>query len=197
MSAHPKRAAPGLATLGDLLAIPEDRRFHELVSGELVEKEAASGKHGEAQTCLGRTLGPYARRQGGPPDRPGGWRFASEVEVYFDEKNTLRPDTAGWRRERLPEMPATVPVRVIPDWVCEILSTNRANDLVKKKRVYHLHHVDHYWILDPIAETLLVYRWGPEGYVEILAAQRGERVRAEPFLAIELDVSVLLGDDPD
>jgi Uma2 family endonuclease len=137
------------ATLEDLLAIPEGRRFHELVEGHLVEKEAASGKHGESQTRLGRNLGPYDRRAGGPPERPGGWRFASEVEIYFDAESTLRPDQAGWRRERLPEMPATVPIRVIPDWTCEILSTNRANDLVKKKRIYHRHHVAHCWILDP------------------------------------------------
>jgi hypothetical protein len=48
-----------------------------------------------------------------------------------------------------------------------------------------------------VGETLLVYRWGPDGYIEVLAAQRGERVRvrAEPFVAIEIDVGVLLGDD--
>jgi len=183
------------ATLDEFLAIPQERRFHELVDGELVEKEAGSGKHGEAQTRLGRELGPFDRGPGGPPERPGGWRFASEVEVYFDAKNTLRPDNAGWRREHLPEMPASVPIQVVPDWICEILSTNRTNDLVKKKRVYHLHRVRHYWILDPLAETLFVYRWGPDGYIEVLAAQRGERVRAEPFDAIELAVGFFSGED--
>jgi hypothetical protein len=29
---------------------------------------------------------------------------------------------AGWRRERMPEMPDDEPIRVVPDWVCEILS---------------------------------------------------------------------------
>jgi Uma2 family endonuclease len=188
--------APKLdATLADLLAIPEERRFHELVAGELVQREAASWKHGEAQSRLGGSLRPFDRRSGGPPDRPGGWYFASEVEVYFDEKNTLRPDHAGWRRERVPDKPTSVPTRIVPDWICEILSTNRANDLVKKKRVYHRHHVPHYWILDPEAETLLAYRWSPDGYLEVLAAERGDRVRAEPFEAIELQVGVLFGDD--
>lgn len=186
---------PRSATLADLLAIPEEDRHHELIDGELVEKEAASAKHGGAQTRLGRSLGPFDRRPGGPPDRPGGWWFASEVEVYFDAENTFRPDHAGWRRERLPELPTDTPIRVLPDWICEILSSNRRNDLVKKKRVYHHHRVPHYWILDPVAETLLVYRWASEGYIEILAAQRGERVRAEPFAAIELSVGVLFGDD--
>ena len=37
----------------------------------------------------------------------------------------------------------------------------------------------------------------PDGYVEVLIAERGETVRAEPFDAIELRVGVLFGDDDD
>jgi Uma2 family endonuclease len=55
--------------------------------------------------------------------------------------------------------------------------------------------VPHYWILDPAEETLAVYRWTPEGYTEILSAERGERVRAEPFDAIPLQVGFLFGDE--
>jgi Uma2 family endonuclease len=107
----------------------------------------------------------------------------------------FRPDVVGWRRERVAQRPAGIPVRVLPDWVCEILSSNRRNDLVKKKRTYHACKVPHYWILDPAEETLAVHRWGPDGYIEVLAAQRGERVRAEPFEAVELQVGVFFGDD--
>jgi Uma2 family endonuclease len=84
-----------------------------------------------------------------------------------------------------------------PDWVCEVLSTNRRNDLIKKKRVYHRHEVPHYWVIDPEDETLSVYRWAPEGYIELLAAERSETVRAEPFEAVPLRVGVLFGDDED
>ena len=38
---------------------------------------------------------------------------------------------------------------------------------------------------------------GPDGYIEVLAAERGERVRAEPFDAIPLHVGVLFGDEDD
>jgi Uma2 family endonuclease len=187
-------AAPKLATLDDLLAIPEDERRHELIDGELVEKGAASGEHGRGQaglvTAINRRFG---RRPGGR--WPGGWWFGTEVDIYFDPKNTLRPDIAGWRRERVPEPPAGGVVTVLPDWICEILSTNRRNDIVRKKRVYHRHHVPHYWLLDPANETLSVYRFSTDGYVEVLAAERGERVRAEPFDAVELSVGSFLGDD--
>jgi Uma2 family endonuclease len=181
------------ATLADLLAIPEEQRRHEVIDGSLVEKEAASGRHGGAQGRLFRQLGPYDRRPGGR--RPGGWWFATETEIVFEDHQVLRPDIAGWRRERLAELPSEVPVTVRPDWVCEILSKNKRRDLIQKKRVYHRHAVGHYWIVDPVEETLAVHRWHADGYVEVLVADRTERVRAEPFEAIELRVGVLFGDD--
>lgn len=181
------------ATLADLLAIPEEHRRHEVIDGVLVEKEAASGRHGGAQGRLFRRLGPYDWRPGGR--WPGGWWFATEVEVLFEDSQVLRPDIAGWRRERLAELPAEVPITVRPDWICEILSKNRQNDLIKKKRVYHRHRVGHYWIIDPIEETLAVYRWHTDGFVEVLIADRSETVHAEPFDAIAVRVGVLFGED--
>lgn len=181
------------ATLADLLAIPEAIRRHEIIDGLLVEKEAASGPHGEAQFKLGEQLRPYNRRPGGR--WPGGWRFVTEVEILFAETQILRPDVSGWRRERLPVMPREVPIRVRPDWVCEILSTNKRNDLIKKKRAYHRAEVGHYWLLDPDEQTLVVYRWHSEGYTEVLIAERDERIRAEPFEAIELRVAALFDED--
>jgi len=185
----------GSATLADLLAIPEERRRHEIVDGDLIEKDAASGRHGGAQVRLSRHLGPYDRRPGGR--WPGGWWFATEAEILLDDAQVFRPDVVGWRRERLAVLPAEVPIAVVPDWVCEILSTNKRNDLVKKKRAYHQHRVAHYWIIDPVEETLSVQRWHADGYLEVLIADRDARVRAEPFDAIELPVGVLFGDDDD
>ncbi len=117
--------------------------------------------------------------------------------VRSEDTQVFRPDVAGWRRERLAELPAEVPVTIRADWVSEVLSRNKRNDLIKKKRVYHRHQVGHYWILDPVEETLAVHRWHPDGYVEVLLAERTDTVRAEPFDAIELRIGVLFGDDAD
>jgi Uma2 family endonuclease len=188
--------APAPATLAEFLALPEDeRRRHELIEGAILERGAASGLHGAVQALVVGAVGPFHRRPGGR--WPGGWWFATEADVYFDDANTLRPDVAGWRRERVSERPVEMPVMVRPDWVCEILSTNKRNDLVKKKRVYHRHQVPHYWIIDPVEESLSVLRWTAEGYFEILAAERGEEVRAEPFEVLPLRVGALFGDEED
>ncbi|MBI2391157.1 MAG: Uma2 family endonuclease [Deltaproteobacteria bacterium] len=183
------------STLDDLFAIPEGQRRHELIDGEVVEKGAASAEHGGAQRRLSAYVDPFERRPGGRA--PGGWWFVTEVEVSFDDRNAFRPDVTGWRRDRMPERPRGSPIELRPDWVCEILSTNRRNDLVRKKRAYHRHGVPHSWIVDPAEESLTVYRWANEGYLEVLVAERGERVRAEPFEAIPLSVGVLFGDEED
>lgn len=188
---------PHHATLADLLAIPEEERFHEIIDGELVRKAMPSPRHGGAQRKLAEKIGPYQRRPG-PPGTPGGWWFVTEVEVEFEPRHVYRPDVAGWRRERLAVLPEETPVRVVPDWVCEILSpSNARNDLVRKKRVYHRCKVPHYWLLDPMNETLSVQRWTQDGYTEVLCGVRGEKVRAEPFDAVELAVGAFFGDDDD
>lgn len=190
-----KRAEP--ATEADLLALPEQGRGFELIDGELTEKQGGF-RHSRAHVRLGQRLAPYDRGSGGG-DRPGGWWFLAEQLVSF-APDVLRPDLAGWRRERLPEPPEdeeTV-VRVLPDWVAEIISpSNAGNDLIKKKRIYHRHGVPHYWIIDPRDESLTVHRWTQDGYVQVLVAQRGERVKPEPFAAVEWLVGVLFGDDDD
>lgn len=190
-------AAPKLpvATVAELLAIPEAERFHEVIDGELVPKAMPSIRHGMAQMGIGDAItGPYGPRARGRG--PGGWVFASETEIAFEHSQVYRPDVAGWRRESLPELPREVPITVRPDWVCEILSASNAhNDLVRKMRIYQRSGVQHYWVLDPEAETLTVYRWMAEGYLLVQTATGRELVRAEPFGEVELSVRGLIEGD--
>lgn len=183
-----------IATVDDFLAIAEAQRFHELLAGEIIEKAAPSAEHGTTQLEVGsRLIGPFGRNP--PSGGPGGWWFMTEVELRFADE-ICRPDLVGWRRSVVPERPRGKLIATIPQWICEILSDDKRNDLVRKKRIYHRHHVDHYWLLDPEQGTLAVNRWHADGYLEVLAAERGQVVRAEPFDAIELPVSGLFGDEP-
>ena len=68
---------------------------------------------------------------------------------------------------------------------------------MEKLRRNHHAGVPHYWIIDQMESTLTVHRHTAYGYLVALRAESGEQVRAEPFEAIELLVSVLLGGDED
>jgi Uma2 family endonuclease len=118
-----------------------------------------------------------------------------EVEVELADHDVFLPDVSGWRKERVPERPRGRPIRVRPDWICEVLSPSNASvDLGPKRVAYHRAGVPHYWVVDPEHETLLVYRATAEGYVLALSAGREDVVRAEPFDAIELRVRELFGE---
>lgn len=187
-----------LATFADLLAIPEDQRHHEILDGELLPKEAAGGRHALGQRQVSGWISPFVRRPNGP-ERPCGWWFLTEATIEFSLHQVEQPDVAGWRRERMPVVPNVYPLLLRPDWVCEVMSDGdaRRRDGVQKRRIYADHGVPHYWLLDMERERLTVLRLSPRGYVEVLEAGRGDRVRAEPFEALELNVGVLFGDDED
>lgn len=184
------------ATVDDLLAIPEAERFHEIIDGELVRRAMPSIRHGTAKMGLGDAIvGPYGPRSRGRG--PGGWIFASEVEIVFEPTQIYRPDVSGWHRARLPELPKEFPVSLRPDWVCEILSpSNQRHDLFKKMRTYRRCQLPHYWLLDPEEETLAIYRWTAEGYLLAQTSEGREPIKPEPFDGVELTVHGLIeGDD--
>jgi Uma2 family endonuclease len=183
------------ATFEDLAARDDADRL-EIIGGEIAEKAVPSPGHSFAEIKLGVAVDPFNRRPGSRG--PGGWWIFTEIHVGYPRGEIYCHDAAGWRRERVPERPAEWPVRVRPDWVCEIVSPkHERNDLVVKPRVLHAAEVPHYWILDPEEKLLLVHRWSPEGYTVVQRVAAGETVRPEPFDAIELRVGVLFGDDED
>jgi len=189
-------AARSTHKIDDFWAIPEDDRFHELIGGVITRKASPSGEHADAQAALLAALRGSFHRSAGGIDKPGGWWVLLEVEILLDGE-IARPDVLGWRRDRCPSRPTGTPVKQRPDWVCEVLSpSNASRDTVEKLRLYHRSGIPHYWIIDPDDATLTVMRWSSGGYSNVLAAEHGDRVRAEPFQQIELAVGTLFGDEP-
>jgi hypothetical protein len=51
----------------------------------------------------------------------------------------LVPDLAGWRHERMPEVPDAAAFELAPDWICEVLSpSTAATDRAEKMQIYDL-----------------------------------------------------------
>jgi Uma2 family endonuclease len=175
------------ATYEDVLAAP-DHLVAEVIDGTLYTSPRPATPHAAATSALGEELGPpFKRGRGGP----GGWLIVDEPELHLGS-DIVVPDLAGWRRERLPKLPDAPFVTMSPDWVCEALSDRTAKiDRTDKMRVWAREGVGHVWLLDPRARTLEILRREGTRWLVIGTHRDEERVRAEPFDAIELDLSIL------
>ncbi len=177
------------ATYEDLLAVP-DRMVAEIIDGTLVTMPRPASRHAWASSSLGGELhGPFMRGRGGP----GGWILLDEPELHL-RADVLVPDLAGWRRERMPELPDAAAFDLAPDWVCEVLSPSTAAlDRAEKMPIYARERVAHIWLVDPLARTLEACRLEGDRWVILGTWRDAAKVRVDPFAELELDLSALWG----
>ena len=180
-------AARRLATYEDLRALP-DNVIGEILDGELHVQPRPASLHALAAATLGGDLSvSFHRGRGGP----GGWILLHEPELHLG-RDVLVPDLAGWRRERMPEVPDAPFFTLAPDWACEVLSPSTSRtDRAKKRPICAREGVKHLWLVDPAAHTLEIFRLDAEGYRLVTTFEGEEKVRAEPFDAIELELGAL------
>jgi Uma2 family endonuclease len=176
------------ATYEDLLRLPEGVHA-EIVDGEIYTFPSGLPRHGLAAAGLLGFVGwPY----GFDPAGPGGWWFVVETDVEFSPHDVVRPDLAGWRRSHVPTFPEERPIRIVPDWICEVLSPSTArHDLVPKAALYARHAVPFYWIVDPAARVLEAFRWHESQWLRLGAWSDRDRVRIAPFEAVEIEIGRL------
>jgi Uma2 family endonuclease len=187
------------ATYQDVLDAPENM-VAEILDGEhLSLHPRPAGPHTRAGTQLGRVLGPFDR-DGRGGDEPGGWILLDEPEIHFEPQDKSGriavPDIGGWRRTRMPTVTRAAFFTIVPDWVCEILSPSTAKtDRTEKLPLYAQFGVRHVWLLDPLAHTLEVFRLAELGAWRLVATwSDDDRVRADPFEAMELALADLWAD---
>lgn len=97
----------------------------------------------------------------------------------------------------MPQLPKAGPITVVPDWICEVLSpSTRGYDLITKRRFYAEIGVSFLWYIDPDARALTVSKLQDGRWVELGIHGPDEKIRAEPFEAVELDLSAWWSDFP-
>ena len=92
----------------------------------------------------------------------------------------------------MPVFPDAAWFDLAPDWLCEVVSPSTGRiDRVRKMPKYAANEIRHLWLIEPVLQTLEVFRLDA-GTWRLVAAYGGDEVvRAEPFDAIEIRLDAL------
>ena len=160
----------------------------EIIQGELMVSSFEAEHDYLVHVLSGHLWSPFVEGRD-----PAKWQILQDIEVHLD-KDIVQPNLAGWRKARLPKPPSERErfVAVAPDWVCEILTSWTARTVRSLKfPLYARAEIAHVWLIDPRARTLEVLRRQNEHWLMLATFAGQDRVRAEPFDAMELDLDVL------
>lgn len=138
-------------TVEEVLAFPADGNKYELVHGELLVTPAPNQVH---QLVLGELF--YRLRAYLESDGPNAQLFVSPADIFWGPDEYVQPD--------LCIVPAE---QVTGDWrdcqtlllAVEVVSPSSARaDRIQKRRLYQEHGVSTYWIVDPDAQVVEVWK---------------------------------------
>ena len=155
--------------------MPEDGKRYEAIDGNVYVTPSPSLRHQRVAHKLALALHPIL-------EEPGHGVLVPDFDIEFPETGEgVRPDLIFVSEERghLLEQDA---FRGGPDLVVEILSPSTAErDRGLKRKLYQRQGVAEYWVVDPEAREVLVWRFGmgildPEPYREALPVYAGGRV---------------------
>ena len=120
----------------------------ELLDGMIVDMASPSIRHQFMADGIVAEMRSYVRKKGGK------CRPVSAVDVKLDDINIVVPDIMIACD---PEKFDKQKYNGAPDFVAEIVSSNRSNDFDRKLWLYSRSGVREYWIIDPVHEKVLVY----------------------------------------
>ncbi|MBV9926540.1 MAG: Uma2 family endonuclease [Acidobacteria bacterium] len=167
-----------LLTIDDLTALPDDDgNTYELLEGELIVSSAPSIRHQRVIKNLTTALDNYLAQTpiGEVLPTPG---------VIFDRHNSVIPDIVFVTNEQLGQIGSDPHIRLAPALAVEVVSPGSENarrDRVSKVKVYGKFGVGEYWVADPVARTVEIYR-PAEGALVLAATVGGDEELTSPLL---------------
>lgn len=155
----------------------------EIVGGELMASPRPASPHAFVAATLPILLRDHSF------GRSAGWWILPEPELHFGS-DVLVPDLAGWRRERMPQVPNVKYFTEAPDWVCEIESPSNASfDRMKKMPVYQRVGVSHLWLIEPLNRSVESFANEDGRWILVGNFAGAVTARVPPFGEREIDLA--------
>jgi len=131
--------------------VPDHGRPWNLVGGEVVVNEPTR-VHARVQGNILVALELWTRQAAGRGCA------GLPIDIGLDDRNVFAPDVHWYREERVPANDA-VPPYAMADLAVEVRSPSTWRyDIGAKKSAYERHGLPELWLVDTLAETVLVYR---------------------------------------
>ena len=145
-------------TYEDFVCFPDDGMRHELIDGVHYVTPCPITRHQQLAGRLYLAIGNYLERQ---PEV--GQVFFAPFDVVFSRWDVVEPDLLFIAANQL-EILTDANIQGAPALVIEILSPGtRTRDLGIKRELFDRGGVREYWVVDPKAEDLTIYRRTPDG----------------------------------
>lgn len=143
-------------TIEDIYALPDGERA-ELIDGKIYYMAPPSTRHQRIISDIHYRIKDYIIKNNGECEV-----FSAPFAVFLnkDDKNYVEPDISViCDKNKITDKGCNG----APDWVIEIISPgNKEMDYYKKLFKYQAVKVREYWIVDPIKEMVMVYRFEKE-----------------------------------
>ena len=139
-------------TYEEFARLPNDGNRYEVIGGELYVTPAPNPIHARVAARLTRVLDAFAE------DHGLGAVFTGQIDVLFGEGDYLEPDIIFVRQDRLDTV-TDRGAEAAPDLIVEVLSpTTATRDRRLKRDRYAMFGVPEYWVVDPFARRIEIYR---------------------------------------
>jgi Uma2 family endonuclease len=171
-------------TYDDFVLFPDDGRRHELIEGEHVVTPAPNADHQQIAGAIHALIWVYLE------EHPIGELFIAPFDVVMSEFTVVEPDILYVSKERAKTALTELHLRGVPELVVEVLSkSTRRRDETVKRALYERMGVSEYWLVDPKAATVRVYRRDGQRFAAALKLAAPEMLQTPllPGLAIPLE----------
>ena len=158
---NPAHTMPALLTYDDYCQIPDDGNRYEVIDGVLHMSPSPIVRHQLILSNLSGLLWNWTR------DTKVGTLLFAPMDVVLSEHNVVQPDILFVSQKRA-SIIEEKNLQGAPDLLIEILSEgNRRHDEVRKRVLYESFGVLEYWIVDPVLETIKVYRLEKAQFIRV------------------------------
>jgi Uma2 family endonuclease len=172
-------------TYEDYCLLPNNGRRYEIIDGELFVTPSPLWRHQDVLTNLLLYLGTFVKEHG------LGKVVPAPMNVVFSSYDVVEPDLIFISKARTSVI-TRKNVQGAPDLLVEILSESTERiDRTTKLKLYARYGVTEYWVVDPDACSVEIYRSALGGY-ELAAQSDSKQTLASPlFPGFTLPLSML------